>query len=128
MSANIDRNGKVRQLDKPAEPDQQVMEDEATDAPRLVRLLMRMLRDLAALKRRWAPRRLDFEDCAVDATGTTKYRLPHGLGGRVRWWVVDWADASAAPALVKHADTDERTLVLVSRAVGTATIRIEEAG
>jgi hypothetical protein len=127
MSANIPTTGTPRQLDRPAQPEEQITEEHATDASRLSRLLMTVLRDIASLKRRWWPERLDFVDRVVDATGTTKYRLPHGLRGRVRWWVVDW-QGSAGPGLARHADTDANTLVLVSYVAGTATVRVEEAG
>lgn len=127
MSANIDRSGSIRQLDRRAEPDEQVLEEHVQDPPRLVRLLMGLLRDVARLKRSWRPRRIDFEDRAVDATGTTKYRFAHGLDGRVRWYVVDWQGA-AGPQLSRHADTTDGALVLVSHVAGTATIRVEEAG
>lgn len=127
MSANLPRSGPPRQLDKPKEPDRIVTEQEVTDAPRLVRLLARLLRDVAALQRRWAPDRLDFEDIEVDATGVTQIRLTHNFRARVRWWCVGWAGA-ARDDLAEHASSDERTLVLVSRSAGIATIRVEKAG
>lgn len=127
MSVNIDRDGTVRQLDLRAEPEEQVLEEHVKDPARVVRILMGLLRDVARLKRLWRPRRVDFEDRAFDATGTTKYRLPHGLGGRVRWWVVDWQGA-AGPQLARHDDSDDTALVLVSYVAGTATIRVEDAG
>jgi hypothetical protein len=118
----------VRQLDRPAEPDEQVTPDDAKDSERVARMLMRLLKDVSTLRRSWAPRFVDHEDRVVDATGTTTYRFPHGFGGRVRWWPVDWKDASAGPQLERHSDTDSNTLVLVSYAAGTLTLRIEEAG
>lgn len=127
MSANIKNDSSVKQLDRRAEPDEQVTEEQVKDSSRLGRLLMTMLRDIALLKRRWAPRRMDFEDVVVDGTATTKYRLTHKFGGRVRWWPVDWLYPSAS-GLAKHSDTDNDTLVLVSYVAGTVTIRVEEAG
>lgn len=128
MSANIPNGGQPRQLDRQAEPDEQVTEDQVQDPPRLARLLMAILRELALLKRRFWPRRIDHEDREVDATGTTLFRFHHGFGGRVRWWVVDWDASSGAPALRKDSSSDNNTLVLVSDVEGTMTLRIEEAG
>ncbi len=128
MSANFPLRGPVKQLDRRAEPEEQITEDQATEPPRVARLLMSLLRDVATLKRRWWPRRLDFEDRAVDSTGTTLYRFEHRLGGRVRWWVVDWQSSVGSPWLNRDATTSNDVLVLVSLVSGTATIRIEEAG
>lgn len=128
MSAVIQTDGTIRQLDKPSEPDQQVTEEQVKDSARLSRLLMTMLRDIFTMKRRWVPTFLDFEDRVVDATGTTKYRFPHKFKKRVRWWPVGWKSASAGPRLVEHSDTDRDTLVLVSYTAGTLTLRVEEAG
>ena len=127
MSANVPLNGSPRQLDRRPEPPTQVTEEQAADAGRLARLLMTLLRDTALLRRRWMPHRLDYEDRAVDDTGTTKYRFTHLFGARVRWWVVDW-DGAASPALTKDADTTDDVLVLTSTSAGTMTLRIEEAG
>ncbi len=131
MSAVVPQNGPIRQLDAPAEPDEQVTPEQVQDTDRLARLLMRMLRDLAVLRRRFWPQHIDFEDLTFDSTGTTKTRLQHGFGGRVRWWLVDWqkgTEAPLAPALSRHADTDNNTLVLISGVEGKGTIRVEEAG
>jgi hypothetical protein len=117
----------VIQLDRRAEPDEQVTDEDAKDAGRLARVLMRLLRDVAILRRRWAPRRVDFEDVEVDATATVFYRFPHDFNGRVRWWVVDWS-GGAAPSLLRDGRSDQNALVLVSTSAGTATIRVEEAG
>ncbi len=130
MSAVVPSNGKLRQLDSPAVPDEQITPDQVTDTDRIARLFMRILKDVAGLKRRYWPDRLDFEDVAVDATGTTLYRFPHGLGGRVRWWPVDWQGSLLTynPALARDPSTDDNTLVLVSYAAGIVTVRIEAAG
>ena len=128
MSAIVPAVGAVRQLTRPAEPRQQVTPEQVQDPERLARLAMDLLRDVAALKRRFWPRRVDHEDREVDATGTTKYRFPHGFAGRVRWYVVGWSGGSAGASLVEHDDTDDSTLVLVSYVAGTLTLRIEEAG
>lgn len=129
MSANIAQDGTVRQLDRPAEPDENIVEKDVTDTERLVRLLMRIMRELTDLRRRWWPRRIDFEDVAVDDTNTTKYRLQHNFNGRARWWVVDWqSSAGGGFWLDRHSDSDETTLVVTSGVVGVVTIRVEEAG
>lgn len=96
----------------------------------LVRRLEGILRDIAGITRRYRPERVDFEDFTVDATGTTANRFPHGLRGRVRWWVVDWIPASAGtrPNLWRDDATREGVLVLLSGAEGVLTLRVEEAG
>jgi hypothetical protein len=128
MSAVFPTSGNVRQLDRSSQPDDQVTEEQVQDPKQLARLVQDHRKAVAALKRRWQPIFVEHEDVSVDGTGTTKYRFPHKLGKRVRWWPVDWADATAGPRLVKDDDTDEDTLVLVSYTAGTLTLRIEEAG
>lgn len=127
MSAIVDRNGRVRQLDRRTEPDEVIPPEDAVDGLKLSKLLIRILRELATLRRRWWPQRTDFEDVVLDATGTKTFRLTHGFTGRVRWYVVDWTGA-AAPAPRRDPSSDLNTLVLTSTSAGTATIRVEEAG
>lgn len=119
-------SGKAVQLDRPKEPDVEVTEEQASDPKRLARLLMSILRDVAAIRRRHWPRRIDFEDVALGSGGAA-HRFPHGFRSRVRWWVVDWQGASA-PVLSKSTSSDDSTLVLESSVAGTATIRIEAEG
>lgn len=121
-------NAKPRQLDRQAEPEEQVRPEDVKDADKLARTLMRVLRDVARLKRRFWPAYVEHEDVVFDATGTKVFRLPHHFGQRVRWWVTDWSGSSAGPRLVRHADTTSETLVLVSYTVGTGTIRIQGSG
>lgn len=130
MSAKVKTDGTVQQLDRKADPDEQVTEAQVKDAKTLARLLMNALKDVAAIKRRWWPRFLDFEDHVFDGSGTTRHRFPHYFRGRVRWYVVDWKSMAGGQdyILEKHADTDENALVLVSSEAGKATIRVEEAG
>ncbi len=128
VSALVLPNGKVHQLDSHAEPDEQVQQKDVAEAPQLVRLLMRILRDVALMKRRWWPATIDHRDRVVDATGTALHRFPHGFGGRVNWWPVDWTNAVTCPQLVRHASSDADTLVLVSYEAGTVTLRVEAAG
>lgn len=129
MAARVDKAGNVYQLDRPAEPDERVTEEDVQDADKLSRLLMRVLKDVAGIKRRFIPRRIDFEDRAVVAG--TPLRLPHGLNARVRWWVVDWIPTSPtdSPVFERNAtDTTVNTLVLDVGNPGTVTIRLEVAG
>ncbi len=130
MSAIIPANGaKIRQLDRQAEPDEQVRPEDVKDADKLARTVMRLLRDVARLKRRFWPDYIEHEDVSFDGSGTTVYRLPHGFGGRVRWWVVDVYGSAYGVALVKdEASTDDNTLCLVSNETCIATIRIQRAG
>lgn len=124
MSARIDRAGGITALDRRAEPDELVSREDAADAHKLSRLLQRILKDVATLKRRYWPRRVDFEDRVVDSSGTTKHRFPHNLNAQVRWWVVD---ASGAARLARHSDSDLNTLVLTSLVACTVTVRVEAA-
>lgn len=96
---------------------------------KLARLLCRILKDVAALRRRWAPRSVDFEDVVVGSTPTT-HSFEHNFGGRVRWWVVGWTSlTSTAPILLESGTAiTSKTLVLLSYAAGTMTLRVEEAG
>jgi hypothetical protein len=130
VSANIDSAGNVRQLDLRAEPDAAPTEEQVSNAPKLVRLLAKLIKDVATLRRRFAPRRIDFEGVAVNDNGTIGYRFPHHFGSMVRWWPVSWQSAAggAAVALDQASDSDNDTLVLVSYAAGTITLRVEEAG
>jgi hypothetical protein len=127
MSAYIPNGGPMRQLDKPAEPDEQFTVEHAQDPRRLAEVVMRILRDLASLRRRWWPEHIDYRDKVVDGTGTTFYRFPHGFGGRVNYWPVRWSGA-AAPNLVYSSTSDDDTLVLTSTSAGTVTLRVEAAG
>lgn len=128
MSAIVPAVGPLRTLDQPAEPDEQITPDQVEDTSRMARLLMRIVRDVARLRRRWAPRFIEFEGRVVDATGTTAYRFAHGFGNaRVRYWVVQWSGA-AAHNLRYSTASDANTLVLTSTSAGTATVRVEEGG
>lgn len=127
MSANIDPRGRVTRLESRALAEPNLTERDVVDAPKLVRLFAILIRELAALKRRWAPPRIDFEDVVVGSAGE-RYRFPHGLNGRVRWMVVDWEGGGSLYNLARSADTDANTLVLESYMSGTMTLRIERAG
>lgn len=127
-AARIEEDGKVVQLDRPAVPDEVVTEQDVQDAPKLARMLLRLLKDVATLKRRWWPDRLDYEDIPCVAGETI--RLNHGFGGRVRWWQVEWAGTGVGTfgGFEQTADTDANTLVLLVVDNGTASIRVEKAG
>jgi len=120
-------SGKSRQLGGKATEDEVVSEADVTDVPKMARLLTRIVRELASLRRRFAPRRTDFEDVDVPTGGYV--RFPHGFGGRVRWWVVD-VEGSFAQLVRVSPDTlsDANTLVLYSDQETRITLRIEEAG
>lgn len=127
-SARIDSASKVYPLDSPAAPDEVVTEKDVQEPPKLSRMLLRLLKDVASLKRLWTPSRIDFEDQAVSTAGAV-VTLNHGFGGRVRWWIVDWqATGTAAPVLKRTTATTNDALVLASYVAGTATIRVEAAG
>jgi hypothetical protein len=128
MSARVDRAGNVVQLDRKLEMDERVTEEDAKDAAKLARLLMRLLRDVATLKRRFRPKAIDFEDRAV--ISGTPLRLPHGFNGRARWWVTDWDPTTPGDAALfeKSSSSDLKTLVLDVGNSGTVTIRVELAG
>jgi hypothetical protein len=128
-AAYVDSDGNVVQLDSGGGPPEVVRPEDVADDTKLARMVERILKSIAQLERRWDPEKRWFRDVTVDATGTTKYRLEHGLGGRVNWYVAHWDGAAGVEVRVdQHADTDSDTLVLVSGAAGTVTILVEEAG
>jgi len=124
MSAIIRLNEKPRQLDQKAGPREVVLEADATDTSKLAKLLTRLVADVAELRRRFWPQRLDFED--IDVGAGRRERFTHKFGGRVRWWVVDIIGDQ--PGLSKDSTTDENTLVLWSAVETRVTLRVEEAG
>lgn len=126
MSAKIDLRGKVTKQDRLASPEQQVDPTDVGSPVKLARLLTDLLKDVSTLKRKWWPRRIDFEDLAVEQY--VDVTLPHNFGGRVRWWLVDWSGGNAVQLSTVSAVTTTKTLVLSPTASGTATIRVEEAG
>lgn len=121
--------GAVKALDGRAEPDEVITEKDVQDAAKLARALSAVTKAIAALKRKWSPRVIDFEDVLV-ATSGAPIQLSHGFG-RVRWWVIDWVPTSpgtVAPILYRSDDSTAQTLVLLSYVDGIASIRVEEAG
>jgi hypothetical protein len=128
MAARVDASGRVFQLDRSAEPDEIVTEEDAKDAGKLARILVRVLRDLADIKRRFFPRRIDFEDRAVVSGDVL--RLNHGFSARVRYWVVDWRPFTPGDVAVfdRNAGTNAQALLLNVGNSGTVTVRVESAG
>lgn len=126
--AKISSSGKVTPLGPRPAPDVSVAAEDVQDPSRLAQFVSSIFREIASLKARWYPRRIDYEDVAVGNSGTVQ--LAHGFAGRVRWWVVDWQPtlAGKVPVLARDAATDANTLVLISAMGGVATIRVEEAG
>ncbi len=131
MSANIANDGKVTSLDGAATTDEVITAEDAKDSAKLARLLGRLLKDNAEARRRFTPRRLDFVDIAIGGSATS-VSLAHGFGGRVRWWVVGWQSASVDPPYLREDTTattaNELVLLAYSAVVGTACIRVEQAG
>jgi hypothetical protein len=128
-AARVASDGAVTQLGGKAAPTDVVTETDVQDPAKLARMIARVVGDVAALKRRFAPRRVDFHDITT-AAGGTAIRLEHGLNGRVVWWPIDYqmTGATVAPILQRSSLTDASTLVLLSYTTGTVSIRVEEYG
>jgi hypothetical protein len=133
MSAIISvRDRTVRQLDRRAEPDEQVTEEQVKDPPRLARMLMSILRDIATLKRRWTPRSITFRDIvSTGSSGSPQiFRLTHNFGGAVEYEVVDIAlpGTVAVPLVSRAVSSDQNTLVVQVYYEATLAIRVTEGG
>ena len=138
MSANVDKDGNVRQLDRRPEPDENVTELAVKEPSKLARFLLRLFRDVSTLKRRWAPRHIDFEKVVdVSVVSPQVLILSHGLDGPVRWWVVRATNAttlasglgsSVIPLVVETPSSTENVLFLQVYYSATITIRVEESG
>lgn len=128
-AAKVSSAGLVTQLGSKPTPDEVVTEQDVQEPAKLARVLGRVLAEVAALKRRFAPRAIDFEDVAVSTAGAT-VSLEHGMSGRVRWYLVGWQSSGTTAPILKESTTltTSSTLVLASYVAGTATIRVEEAG
>jgi hypothetical protein len=125
-AARIDSAGTVRQLDGRAEPDEVVTVEDVADPAKVARLLGKLLADVAAGHRRFAPTRVDFEDVAVSSSGAD-VSLQHNLGGRVRWYLV--GSTVNVTSLYEATSTTDDTLVLnvTSASNGYASFRVEAA-
>lgn len=132
MSANIDADGTIRQLDRLPEPDEVITEAAVQEPKQLARFLLRLFRDVSTLKRRWMPRRRAFR--GIVSTGSSgspmTSRLAHGFGGPVYWWVAKDTNAGAVtvPYVQEMSTSDENTLVLQIYYPATLTILVEESG
>ncbi len=128
-AARVTSAGAVQALDSRAQPNQVFTEDDAKEPPKVARILARLLADVATIKQRFAPKRVDFEDVAVSTAGAT-VTLQHNLKGRVRWWLAGWQSSGTTAPILKESTTatTDSTLVLMSYVAGTATIRVESAG
>lgn len=130
-AAYVTREGDTTSLDGRAPNPSVVTAEDVQDPEKLARLLEDAHRKIQALERRWNPRVLYFRDLVVDNTLTTQFPLEHKFGGRVNFDVVHWQPANPGdvPQIEPDASaTTADTLVLISGAIGTATIRVEEAG
>ncbi len=133
MSANISGSGEVTQLDGPAEPDESLTEKNVQEPKMLARFLLRIFRDLSVLKRRWSPRRIDFQDIVSTATDIAPQdlTLEHGLNTGVVWWpvrVVFTTGTIVVPYIYELPTSTANILRLRIYYPSTLTIRIEEAG
>lgn len=132
MSANVRPDGTVVPLDRAPEAGETMSEARVKEPKTLAAYLLRFARDLRALRKRWAPDRLDFED--VVSTGTAAspqtVRLEHHFGKAVRWWMVRCTAAGSVtvPLINETTGSDDNTLVLSVYFPATLTIRVEEAG
>ena len=127
MASVVNRVGELRSLLPPPEPATELTDEQLTQPKALSRLLTTIIAAIARLERRANPRRIDYEDIEVNGDGVTVYALPHGMGGRVRWWVVDATDGGPAQ-LHRSEDSTDDVLYLLSEVPGTVTIRVEEVG
>ncbi len=129
-AARVDSAGVVKLLDGRATPEEVVSEADVREPAKLAKTMARILATVAAVRRAFAPSRIDFEDVPVSTAGA-QVALGHGFNGRVRWWIVGWqSTGTTAPILRESAATvtDANTLYLQSYVAGTACIRVEEAG
>jgi len=111
MTAAIESDGTVRPLDGKAAPDAIVTEDDVQEPSKLAKILTRVIREIAGLKRQFVRERIDFED--VEISSSKSVMLAHGFGGRVRYSIGAWSAAGGLPpVLATSSSTDNDTLVL----------------
>jgi len=139
MSANIDEDGTVKQLDRRPEPDEHVTSDTVQDKVRLSKFLLQLFREVSALKRRWAPNRIDFRK-TVTGSGSAPHTvlLQHNFAGPVVWWVAKATNATTdvtglsttaiMPLVVEQPSSTDTTLYLKFYYSAVVTIRVEESG
>ena len=125
------KTGAIRQLDKPAQPEEVIKQGDVEEPSLLTRLLKRILGDVAQLKRAFAPRSITFTDVASTGSSTVPSRvtLVHGLGGVVHWYVVRiQTTSSVLLPLYNEIVNDGEKLTLDIYYTGTFAIRVEEKG
>src|SRR5438045_1133533 len=108
-SARVSAAGLVTKLDARTQPSTVVLPKDVQDPESLAQTITSIVSDAQDLKRRFVPRRVEFEDQTVGAgvSGTT-LRLAHNFNGRVRWSVVDWVCSTSA-AWILRKDTANTT-------------------
>lgn len=132
MSANIDADGNVTQLDRRPEPDENITEAAVKSPAMLAKFLLRLFREVSLIKRRWMPQRTDFKDIVSIGTAMSPVTvsLNHGYGAPVVWWIVRVTGLGAGSLkLAEELSTStENHLDLSLMFSGTLTIRVEESG
>ena len=126
--ARVASDGTVTQLGARAAPAEVFTEEDAKDPAKAAKVIARLLAEVAELRRRFSPRRIDFHSVTVAVGSYTP--LQHNFSGAVSWWVIGWQSTGAGNA-TQFIDTDfsdANTLTLFSGESGIATIRVEEAG
>lgn len=132
MSAVVEADGTVRQLDRRPEPDENVTEQSVRNPLLLTRFILRLFRDVSTMKRKWMPRHIDFRGVVSTASALspeTVY-LDHNLGGPVVWWFVRVQDIGTGSLKLAEetTETTENRLALKFFFDATVTVRVEEAG
>lgn len=129
MSARVNvTTARTVQLDGKAEQTAVYTEQDVQDPAKLASLLTDLAAIVKDLKKVRQPKFIDFEDIKTTAGGNVI--LPHGLGGRVRWWVIDWVPGTTGNVIGAEgvaASTTSDTLVIKTYAVGVASFRVELA-
>ncbi len=128
-----------KSLDLKPQPDEVVTPEDAVDGFKLGRLLTRVLRELAAARRRFLPRRITYR--GIPSTGSDlsaqRVRLVHNFSAPVEWWVVGLSGTGGAVTLPQisegldvngHPASTANVLEIDVYFPGTLTIRVEESG
>lgn len=111
MTARIASDGAVLRIDSRRTPDESVTAKDVEDSETLAQILGRILREQAAMRQTFVPRRIDYE--GVTLSSSASVRLEHGLGGRVTYSVVGLEDGGGVMPVLAQADgSDDGSLVL----------------
>lgn len=121
MSATIRDDGTVVQHRGRAPRVEQLTPRDAADPEKVARAFNELRAEVLENAARTATPWLDFED-VVFSTGGVKV-LPHDMGGRVRFAVVDWSGTAGAPNC-QVTDSDADSITVTGYVAGTATIRV----